>query len=451
MYEVNFDCLTGPTYYFGGLSLGNLASEKNKQRVSNPKKTALQGLMKMKILYEHGFKQAVLPPHPRPNWFFLKNLGFSGSTEQGILQKVYEEDQRAFFSSLSSSFMWAANMATFSPKVDCIDGKSHFTPANLATMLHRSTEPWISYNILKQIFFNENHFVVHEPIACHDFYSDEGAANHNRITGKKSVAGLEIFVHSKDKNNFFKTQKFPPRQSLLSQKSISRNHQLKHGLFIEQNPLAIDNGAFHNDVVCVMNDDVILLHEKAFLEQKKTLSNLREKFKDSYEKYPTIIEINNSILPISDAVLSYLFNSQLLSKEDGSMLLFTPREAFFNQKSKKAIDYILTGDNPINEIKFFDIKESMDNGGGPACLRLRVLLEKEEIDAIRKDIWFNEKLFDNLSQIINSFYEEEFYPEKALSQYFLDKTKDCYSAIYKILALENPFKSIGNQISLDLL
>jgi succinylarginine dihydrolase len=76
-------------------------------------------------------------------------------------------------------------------------------------------------------------------------------------------------------------------------------------------------------------------------------------------------------------VETYLFNSQLLSREDGSMVLILPQESREHAGVWRYLTTLLEQDNPISEIKVFDLRESMSNGGGPACLRLRVVLTDE--------------------------------------------------------------------------
>ncbi len=43
---------------------------------------------------------------------------------------------------------------------------------------------------------------------------------------------------------------------------------------------------------------------------------------------------------------------------------------------------LVAEDNPISAMQVLDLRESMANGGGPACLRLRVVLTEEERRAV---------------------------------------------------------------------
>ncbi|MEE9452218.1 MAG: N-succinylarginine dihydrolase, partial [Gammaproteobacteria bacterium] len=128
-YEVNFDGIVGPTHHYGGLAADNVASKKHALQISNPKAAAKQGLEKMTFLIRLGLKQALLPPHERPNLAFLKRLGFSGTPEK-ILCNAFKADPKLLTAVYSASSMWAANAATVSPSVDCKDRRIHVTPAN---------------------------------------------------------------------------------------------------------------------------------------------------------------------------------------------------------------------------------------------------------------------------------------------------------------------------------
>jgi succinylarginine dihydrolase len=273
-HEVNFECLVGPTYHFGGHSYGNQASTINRFRPSHPKKAALQSLEKIKKLHGLMVKQAILPPHERPHVGLLKKCGFSG-TDLDILKRAHQCDQKLFFSCCSSSSMWTANAATISPSLDSADKLTHLTPANLNSMFHRSIEADFTYNIFQKIFKDKNIFKVHKPLINHDYFADEGAANHCRICPSHQESGIQIFVYGRTGGRETElTKKFPARQSLAACKSLSRFHQLdeEKTFFVMQNQDSIDAGGFHNDIVCVANENFIFLHERAFVDQETILA-----------------------------------------------------------------------------------------------------------------------------------------------------------------------------------
>lgn len=437
-FEANFDCLVGPTHHFGGLSLGNLASTGNKARMAKPKIAALQGLKKMKVLADRGFVQGVLPPHARPHMKSLRNLGFYG-TDLEVIKRSALKLPQVFSSLCSSSFMWAANSATVSPKTDSFDQLTHITPANLVTMFHRSIEHEFTTKVFRAIFPRDS-FLVHDALLSHDLLSDEGAANHNRLCPNHAMKGLQLFIYGKGSLLASqKSQVYPSRQSALANEALILRHKLYKDYFlnIEQNPLAIDAGAFHNDVVAVVNENVLLCHELAFSEQERVLNLIEERYQSLFNQKPVIIEIKNRDLSINDAVSSYLFNSQLLSQKDGSMLLFAPSECQKNRFANQAIEKICAGDNPIKEVEFFDVSESMANGGGPACLRLRVVLDQKELSSIKPSILLTDSLYQDLCGIIEKHYVEELKPEHFFDQGFLNECRYALEQIALALGLKD--------------
>src|SRR5207248_4434793 len=130
--EVNFAGLPGPTHNYSGLAEGNLASERHRSRVSNPRQAALQGLAKMKALADRGFAQAVLPPHERPDMAALRAVGFAGD-DSAMLRSAAKAAPQLLAACSSAAAMWVANAATVSPSTDTADARVHFTPANLVS------------------------------------------------------------------------------------------------------------------------------------------------------------------------------------------------------------------------------------------------------------------------------------------------------------------------------
>ena len=220
--ELNIDGLVGPTHHFGGLSAGNLASQHHRHKVSHPKQAALQGLAKMKLLADLGIPQAVLPPHDRPDVASLRRLGFSGSDAE-VIEKAGRDEPGLLSAFSSGSSMWSANAATVSPSADTDDGRVHFTPANLASNLHRCIESVTTATVLRAIFADESVFAHHGPLPQAAELGDEGAANHMRLSPAHGKSGLEIFVYGQSGNELA-TSQHPARQSLLASAAVARLH-----------------------------------------------------------------------------------------------------------------------------------------------------------------------------------------------------------------------------------
>ncbi|MGC8605571.1 MAG: N-succinylarginine dihydrolase, partial [Desulfomonilaceae bacterium] len=398
-YEINFDGIPGPTHNYGGLAYGNMASMRSGTSTSNPRQALFQCLNKMRVLSSIGLKQALLPPQERPNFAVLRRLGYSGNEER-ILHDLARDDIRLLAGAYSSSNMWAANSATVSPSADTLDGKTHFTPANLLNLFHRSIEPPFTSRILRCIFNNASKFSHHMPLPGSLIFCDEGAANHTRLCSHYGATGIELFVYGRkdfEKNNP-RSLFFPARQTLEASRCIARLHRLDpvKTIFAKQNPEVIDAGVFHNDVISVGNKNVLLFHSQAFCNLKSLIAELKEKFARYCKDDLILIEIGPKQLSVADAVESYFFNSQLVSMPDGTTCVVAPSECQENIKVKGVLDFIVSQDNPIRSVLFVDVGESMKNGGGPACLRLRVVLTNEELFSVNQGSFFSEELYQEL-------------------------------------------------------
>ncbi|QUD88779.1 N-succinylarginine dihydrolase [Phenylobacterium montanum] len=402
--EINFDGLIGPTHNYGGLSLGNLASAKNAGEVARPKQAALQGLSKMRRLMQLGLPQGILLPQERPHLPTLHAWGFKGSPELAIAA-AYRTDQALFQNACAASSMWAANAATVSPSADTEDGRLHLTVANLASNLHRSLEATFTDRQLSLVFGDEEHFAVHDPLPGGQHLGDEGAANHGRLCRSHGEAGVELFVYGDKPEGGF-----PARQRRRASECIARVHGLspKRTAFVQQSAQAIDAGAFHNDVVSVANGHVLFAHAQAFEDRDGTIAALRRAFPEL-----VLVEVPAEEVSLADAVRSYLFNSQLVSLpgRPGKMALILPAETQETASTKAYLDRLLASGGPIAEAHVVEVRESMRNGGGPACLRLRVAVTPEEHAAVDQRFLLDEAKLAALEAWVQKTYPDAVTPE----------------------------------------
>jgi succinylarginine dihydrolase len=446
VYEVNLDGLVGPTHHYAGLALGNIASVANALSVSNPQAAAIQGLEKMRLLHNMGLKQGILPPHQRPNLKLLHQLGFHGNPSQQI-NAAYKTAPELLSACYSASSMWVANTCTVSASADTVDHKVHFTAANLISNLHRYQEADFSQKSLEYIFSNPNYFKHHDILPRSTVTSDEGAANHNRLCLKHNQNGINLFVYGRkamgNNGDALEPRKYPARQTKEASQAIARSHQLNPDMviFAQQNPEAIDQGVFHNDVIAVANESVFLIHEEAFHQQDQLLKQLREK-----ASFPLhIIEVPSEKISIKEAVDSYFFNSQLITlPNQHQMILIAPFECQNNIRVKSYIDGLLADNtNPIHEVHYLDLKQSMRNGGGPACLRLRVPLTTYEINAMHQHILVDTHLLDSLEQWILKQYRTELHVTDLIDPQFITESFQTLDELTQILKLGSiyPFQS----------
>ena len=357
LVEINFDGIVGPSHNYAGLSPGNLAATRNAGATSHPRAAALQGIAKMRANLALGLTQGILLPHPRPDHRWLGTLATDYASAPPHLRAQ----------ALSASAMWAANAATVSPAPDTKDGRCHLTVANLVTMPHRSHE-WPATLAQLRLAFADPAFAVHGPVPPP--FGDEGAANHMRLASAHGAPGVEVFVYGEGGGPF------PARQHPEASAAVARAHGLDPArtLFVRQSDAAIAAGAFHNDVVAVANERVLLTHEHAFADPDRVYADLRRLLPEV-----EIVVVPASEVSLADAIASYLFNAQLVTTADGPALV-VPGEADANPSVRGWLDRHVAGNGPIRRVEVVDVRESMANGGGPACLRLRVVADPATID-----------------------------------------------------------------------
>ena len=385
LIEINFDGIVGPSHNYAGLSLGNIASASHKGDPSYPRAAALQGVAKMRGNLARLGAQGFLLPLPRPNALLENVLAYDGSEAPALRAAPW-----------SASSMWTANAATVSPAPDTADGKCHLTPANLITMLHRAQEWPDTKRQLDIAFGNKDHFTVHGPVP--PTFGDEGAANHGRFCEGHGAPGVELFVYGKTGG------KFPARQHEQASRLVARAHGLDPDscVFVEQNPAAIEAGAFHNDVVSVVNERVLFTHEEAFADREGAYDAIRAKF-PALE----VVEVPSASVTMAEAIRTYLFNAQLLSLPDGSMALIVPEECRESASVWKYCEEMMASNGPIRKVIPVDVRQSMANGGGPACLRLRVVCDPATVDP---RFLLDEAKADLIEKVIGESWPEQIDP-----------------------------------------
>ena len=433
--ELNFDGIVGPTHNYAGLATGNMASMRNRGLKSNPRKAALQGLDKMRLLMELGVPQAVLPPHERPYVPFLKALGFSGS-DKAIIARAGKENPLMLANCSSSSAMWAANAASVSPSADTSDGKVHFTPANLFSELHRSMEPAAHTQILQTIFADDQHFVVHDPLPAAWAMRDEGAANHLRLAPSHGAKGIELFTFDSGMpyQPLEPPHHFPARQSLGASMAVRHRHRLRkdQAFGVQRAMPCIDAGAFHADLVAMGNEDVLIYHQQAF--DRQGIALMRKAYHHLTGRYPRFAEIAEDNVSLADAVQTYFFNGQLVTLPDGTMALIAPAECQSHPAAKAQID-LLMQEHFFDRVEFVNVRQSMLNGGGPACLRLRVVLTKKELAAMHPGVLLTPQLYNQLTAWVKKHYRETLAPADLANPALLRESRQALDALTKILQL----------------
>ena len=412
LVEINFDGIVGPSHNYAGLSLGNIASASHKGDASFPRAAALQGIAKMRGNMERGLPQGFLLPLPRPNYGLLRDLGADGSLDGPLLAAAW-----------SASSMWTANAATVSPAPDTGDGLCHLTPANLVTMLHRGQEWRDTKRQLDLAFADPRHFRVHDAVPAS--FGDEGAANHMRFCEGHGSPGVEAFVWGRQGG------KFPARQHEQASRAVARLHRLDPDacVFIEQNPEAIAAGAFHNDVVAVANERVLFTHARAFADQQGAYAAIRAAF-PALE----VVEVPEDAVSLEEAIRTYLFNAQLLTLPSGEMALVVPSECQDSPSVWSWCEKMLASNGPIRKVIPVDVRQSMANGGGPACLRLRVVANPATVDA---RFLLDEAKATRIEAVVAEMWPERIEPSEIGSEALAERVMDAREALLGVVALDD--------------
>lgn len=431
--EVNFDGLVGPTHNYAGLSYGNLAATANALAPADPRGGALEGLAKMRRLMALGLPQGVLPPHERPHVPTLRRLGFTGSDEATV-ERAAKTAPELLRNVSSASAMWTANAATVTPSADSADGRLHLTPANLVAMFHRSIEPEVTGRVLQAIFPEGPHFAHHPPLPGAPHMGDEGAANHNRLSADYGSPGVHLYIYGAEA--FARAggpSRYPARQTREASEAIARQHGASGAVFARQAADAIDAGAFHNDVVAVANREVLFCHEQAFADPAALRRDLQKAARD-FE--PHVIEAPADRVSLADAVSSYLFNSQLVSPpgRDG-MTLILPMEVAETPATKDYVDDLLASGGPITQAEYLDVRQSMRNGGGPACLRLRVVLTDAERAALGARVLLDEARLAALEAWVRRHYRDRLTADDLGDPALLRDCREALDALTQLLGL----------------
>lgn len=437
--EVNLDGLVGPTHNFGGLSYGNVASIRSRAARSSPRDAALEGLAKMRVLCELGVPQAVLPPHPRPDVDALRRLGFAGDDAR-VLAHAAREAPDLLVACSSASAMWAANAATVCPAPDAADGRLHVTPANLTATMHRSLEPPVTSRVLRAAFPDEALFTHHPPLPCTGALDDEGAANHTRLCADHGGPGVQLFVYGRRALGRMGRvpRRFPARQTREASEAVARRHAVAPDRLVlaRESPEAIDAGAFHADVVLVGHRDVLLHHELAFADEPRVIAELQDAVRRVAGVELRVVKVPAAELSLEQAVATYLFNSQLVTAADGALVVVAPAECAGQPQAAALLERLVADPaSPVDRVRLVEVRESMRNGGGPACLRLRVVLTAAQRAAMAPGVLLDPAGCDRLAGWVRRHYRDRLDPEDLADPALLDESRRALDELTALLGL----------------
>jgi succinylarginine dihydrolase len=125
-----------------------------------------------------------------------------------------------------------------------------------------------------------------------------------------------------------------------------------------------------------------------------------------------VIEVPSAEVSLATAVETYLFNSQLVTLpgtqagRSAGMALICPAECREHPATSRWLDRLVAADNSVAAVHPVDVRQSMANGGGPACLRLRVVLTREQLAALPPGVLVTAERLDALEAWVRRHYRD---------------------------------------------
>jgi succinylarginine dihydrolase len=149
----------------------------------------------------------------------------------------------------------------------------------------------------------------------------------------------------------------------------------------------------------------------------------------------SLVVASETELPLADAVACYPFNSSLVPLADGSLVLVAPDESEHNPQARAFLHRVLEAANPVSRLVYVNVNDSMRNGGGPACLRLRVPLTSIERAAVSGRVFFDPALQTELEAWVRKHYRDQLTQRDLTDPQFLRETREALDALSALLEL----------------
>jgi succinylarginine dihydrolase len=259
-----------------------------------------------------------------------------------------------------------------------------------------------------------------------------------RLAPHHGAPGVEVFVYGRSAFEFPPPGGWLPRRQVKSaSQEVARCHRLTQSRtwYARQESNAIDRGAFHNDVVSVANENVLLYHEQAYANPASLLAWLSE-------QVPGLVpvEVSSAELPLDDAVKTYLFNSQLVTLPDGSMSLIAPAECAEHEAARRVVDRLVGAGTPLRSVHYVDVRQSMSNGGGPACLRLRVALTDQEMGSVLPGVFLTDAVYAELTRWVGRHYREALSADDLADPKLLEESRAALDELARLLGLGSIYR-----------
>ena len=158
-----------------------------------------------------------------------------------------------------------------------------------------------------------------------------------------------------------------------------------------------------------------------------------ERFADSPMYF---IPVKKDQVTLEEAIKTYLFNSQLISLQNGTMVLIAPTECKESSSVHAYLNALLEDkSHPIRQVIYLNVCQSMQNGGGPACLRLRITMTENELSGMHPQIILTPSLYDRLMAWIDHNYRDRLTASDLADPQLLHESRIALSELTQILRL----------------
>jgi len=119
--------------------------------------------------------------------------------------------------------------------------------------------------------------------------------------------------------------------------------------------------------------------------------------------------------------------------------LLAPIEVRENVRARAAAEAVAASNGPIGRVEYADVRQSMRNGGGPACLRLRVVLTEDELAGTNPAQRLTPELHERLNTWAERHYRDRLAPADLADPKLLDESRAALDELTQILDLGSGF------------
>jgi len=171
---------------------------------------------------------------------------------------------------------------------------------------------------------------------------------------------------------------------------------------------------FHNDVISTAHEHLWFMHEVAFENVDASLGEIEAAYLRQTGRNLRIIVVGSDELPLPVAVQTYLFNSQIITlpkadpREPSRFHWIAPQQCEKTLETNQLLQrWQKDRELSLEKVHYVSLQESMANGGGPACLRLRISLNREQLAALPPRIFLDAEQYHRVHDWIVKWYPEQ--------------------------------------------